>query len=101
MLLTACGAGAALTPELPTLNASMFRCSASPDVPTGERLSQDDGDTALSVYITRLDLAHADCEQTLGEARTTLEIMGLTVTDTAVTAKKEEPKKRGLFGIGW
>lgn len=73
----------------------MFRCSAAPDVPSPERLAEEDGDTALGIYITRLDLAHNDCEQTLGEARTTLEIMGLTVTDTAVTAEKE-PRKRFL-----
>jgi hypothetical protein len=76
----------------------MFRCSPAPDVPSPERLAEQDGDTALGIYITRLDLAHSDCEQTLGEARTTLEIMGLTVTDTAVTEQKE-PKRKflGLF----
>jgi hypothetical protein len=66
-------------------------------VPSPERLAEEDGDTALGIYITRLDLAHSDCEQTLGEARTTLEIMGLTVTDTAVTETKEP--KRKLFGV--
>lgn len=60
----------------------MFRCAPAPDVPTNERLSEPDGDTALSVYITRLDMAHKDCEETLTEAGETLEIMGLTVTDT-------------------
>lgn len=75
----------------------MFRCSPAPDVPSPERLAEEDGDTALGIYITRLDLAHSDCEQTLGEARTTLEIMGLTVTDAAVTSEKEP--KRKLFGI--
>jgi len=100
LLLTACATTPPATP-LPTLNAAMFRCEAAPDVPTADRLAQDDGDTALAIFITRQSYAHSDCEQTLGEARTTLEIMGLTVTDTAVTAKKEEPKKRGLFGIGW
>jgi hypothetical protein len=75
----------------------MFRCEPAPDVPSEDRLAEEDGDTALGVYIARLDLAHSDCEETLGEARTTLEIMGLMVTDTAVT-KKKEPKRR-FFGV--
>lgn len=83
---------------MPPLSASMFRCSDAPSVPSAERLAEPDGDNVAGIYMTRLQLAHQDCQETLSEARTDLEIKGFTVTDTAVTEQKE-PKRKflGLF----
>jgi hypothetical protein len=76
----------------------MFRCSDAPDIPSRARLSEPDGDNVFGIYMTRLELAHRDCQETLSEARTDLEIKGFTVTDTAVTEQKEAKRRfLGLF----
>ena len=94
--MTAC-ASVEKTAQLPVLPANWFETETAPLPPSNERLSEPDGDKAQGIYITRLDSALMHCEAKLSNARNTLEIMGFTITDTAVTEQKEPRRK--LFGI--
>lgn len=75
------------------LASVQFQCQNEPKVPDLD--DPETKDSALGIYLTRLQSSGQDCRDQLSELKNVLEVQGAVISDVRVIDTKE--RKRGIW----